>query len=107
MQKKQQGNRAVYPLGKLAEGKLCFSKVAEAMADYISKAERFTHDLADQHDNLTRKEQAIVAEWNYWVREMTIKAGEWVEIFLDHDGGRLHRLDGKRSTKHPGKSCCH
>lgn len=84
MHKKQQGNRAVYPLGKLVEDKVCFSKVAEAMADYISKAEQFTSSLADQLDNLTRKEQAVVAEWNYWVREMTIKAGEWVEIFLDH-----------------------
>lgn len=84
MHKKQQGNRAVYPLEKLAVSKVSFAKVAEAMADYISKAEQFTHDLADQLDNLTRKEQAVVAEWNYWVREMTIKAGEWVEIFLDH-----------------------
>lgn len=84
MYKKQQGNRAVYPLGKLAEGIVCFSKVAEAMAEYISFAEQFTRSLADQLDNLTRKEQAIVAEWDYWVREMTIKAGEWVEIFLDH-----------------------
>lgn len=82
--KKQQGNRVVYPLDKLTEESNYFSKVAEAMVDYIRKAEQFTRDLADQTDNLTRKEQAIVAEWNFWVREMTIKAGEWVEIFLDN-----------------------
>ncbi|WP_318617370.1 ATP-dependent DNA helicase DinG [Sporosarcina sp. YIM B06819] len=82
---KQQGNRVVYPLDKLADGKSHFSKVAEAMAAYISKAESFTNGLSNQLDNLTRKEQAIVAEWDFWVREMTIKAGEWVEIFLDND----------------------
>ncbi|WP_203246484.1 ATP-dependent DNA helicase DinG [Sporosarcina beigongshangi] len=85
MNNKQQGNRIVYPLGKLVDDRICFAKVAEAMSEYISKAEQFTHGLTGQFENLTRKEQAIVAEWDFWVREMTIKAGEWVEIFLDND----------------------
>ena len=28
---------------------------------------------------------AYLSEWDYWIREMKIKAGEWVEIFLDED----------------------
>ena len=38
----------------------------------------------------------FLSEWDYWVREMTIKAGEWVEVFLDDDVRRLHSMDGKR-----------
>ncbi|MFJ7933473.1 ATP-dependent DNA helicase DinG [Sporosarcina sp. NPDC096371] len=84
-QKKQQGNRIVYPLDKLGDGRIHFSKVTEAMTEYIEKAELFTRGLSNKTDNLTKKEQAILSEWDFWVREMTIKAGEWVEIFLDND----------------------
>ncbi len=80
---KQQGNRVVYPLDELDNGRARFSKVAQAMSDYISKAEAFTKGLLNETDNLTQKELAILSEWDFWVREMKIKAGEWVEIFLD------------------------
>lgn len=81
--KKQQGNRIIYSLAELNYGRNEFSKVAEAMTDYISKAELFTSGLTKHVDNMTRNEQAILSEWDFWVREMTIKAGEWVEVFLD------------------------
>lgn len=81
--KKQQGNRIIYPLTELDDRKACFSKVAEAMAAYIVQAESFTTGLVNQMENLTEKEQAILSEWDFWVRELKIKAGEWVEIFLD------------------------
>jgi ATP-dependent DNA helicase DinG len=83
--KKQHGNRIVYSLAELNNGRNEFSKVAEAMTDYIRKAESFTSDLANHTDNMTRNEQAILSEWDFWVREMTIKAGEWVEVFLDEN----------------------
>ncbi len=81
--KKQQGNRIIYSLAELNYGRTEFSKVAEAMSDYIRKAESFTSGLANHVDNMTRNEQAILSEWDFWVREMTIKAGEWVEVFVD------------------------
>ncbi|NYF24528.1 ATP-dependent DNA helicase DinG [Sporosarcina sp. JAI121] len=81
--KKQQGNRQIYTLAELDYKSAHFSKVVEAMSDYISKAEAFADGLSNHFDNLTKNEQAIVADWNYWVREMTIKAGEWVEVFLE------------------------
>jgi ATP-dependent DNA helicase DinG len=81
--KKQSGNRVIYSLTELDYEKAHFSKVAVAMDDYIRKAESFTSGLSSQYDNLTRNEQAILADWDFWVREMTIKAGEWVEVFLD------------------------
>ena len=81
--KKQQGNRIIYSLAELNYGRTDFSKVAEAMSDYIRQAESFTSGLAIHFDNMTGNEQAILSEWDFWVREMTIKAGEWVEVFLD------------------------
>ena len=81
--KKQQGNRIVFSLAELKYGRNNFSKVAEAMSDYIRQAESFTNGLAIHVDNMTRNEQAILSEWDFWVREMTIKAGEWVEVFVD------------------------
>jgi ATP-dependent DNA helicase DinG len=83
--KKQQGNRIIYSLAELNYGRTEFSKVVEAMSDYISKAESLTRGLANHFDNMTRNEQAILSEWDFWVREMTIKAGEWVEVFLDNN----------------------
>ncbi len=34
---------------------------------------------------MSRSELAYLSEWTYWIREIKIKAGEWVEIFLDND----------------------
>ena len=34
---------------------------------------------------MSRSELAYLSEWTYWIREIKIKAGEWVEIFLDDD----------------------
>ena len=55
------------------------------MSDYIRQAESFTNSLAIHFDNMTKNEQAILSEWDFWVREMTIKAGEWVEVFVDEN----------------------
>jgi len=83
--KKHQGNRVVYSLDDLEYNRSHFSKVTEALSDYIRKAESFAHGLSNHLDNMTRNEQAILAEWNFWVQELTIKAGEWVEVFLDNN----------------------
>ncbi|MBO0600404.1 ATP-dependent DNA helicase DinG [Sporosarcina sp. E16_3] len=81
--KKQQGNRIIYSLAELNYGRTDFSQVAEAMSDYIRQAESFTSGLAIHVDNMTGNELAILSEWDFWVREMTIKAGEWIEVFVD------------------------
>ena len=52
------------------------------MAEFIRDAETI-HGLSIHKENMTRNEQALLSEWEYWIREIKIKAGEWVEIFLD------------------------
>lgn len=81
---KQQGNRQVYPLTRLKYLPARFSKVATAMAQYIDHAEAIDAALRVHYDNMTSEQQAFLSEWSYWIREVKIKAGQWVELFLDN-----------------------
>ena len=80
---RQKGNRKVYSLSGLKNVEMHFSEVASAMWDYIDKAEAVTNQLFIHKESMTRNEQAILSEWDYWIQEVKIKAGEWVELFLD------------------------
>lgn len=59
-----------------------FEKVLRKMNDYIQTAENFGAPLRQLTKELTLQEQAASNEWQYWLQEMKIKAGEWVELFL-------------------------
>lgn len=83
--RKQQGNRKVYALNELQSMKVHFEKVAAAMSDYIDQAEALERRLEIHTENMTKSDLAIFSEWVYWIREIKIKAGEWVELFLDND----------------------
>ena len=41
--------------------------------------------MTGNRHQLTQKGAAILSEWEYWVQELKIKAGEWIEIFLDRN----------------------
>lgn len=83
---KQQGNnRKVYTLNELQSMKVHFEKVAAAMSNYIDHAEAIERRLQIHTGNMTKSDLAVLAEWTYWVREIKIKAGEWIELFLDND----------------------
>ncbi|PIC62812.1 ATP-dependent helicase DinG [Sporosarcina sp. P13] len=60
-----------------------FGKVLRKMNDYIRIAENYGAPLRELTNELTVHEQAASNEWLYWLNEMKIKAGEWVELFLD------------------------
>lgn len=81
---KQAGNRIVFPLPD-TESEPCFRDVAASLSIYLQQAERFAQDVAGNRDQLTQKGAAILSEWEYWVQELKIKAGEWIEIFLDRN----------------------
>ena len=83
--RRQHGNRKVFPLTGMNTMKQHFSKVAVTMSNYIDQAEAFIARLGKYATNMTRSQLAFLSEWTYWVREIKIKAGEWVEIFLDDD----------------------
>ena len=84
---RHQGNRSMYLLEDFSHDKRPFEAVFTAMSAYLDKAEALERKLVLHLSNLTENEQALVKEWAYWVRELKIKAGEWVEIFLEKNDG--------------------
>ncbi|WP_432359022.1 ATP-dependent DNA helicase DinG [Sporosarcina sp. UB5] len=81
----QQGNRVIFGLEELAGNESLFSQMAEKMNGYIEHVQTISSRLDVQSEKMSQKEQAFLSEWNYWLRELKIKAGEWVEIFLDDE----------------------
>ncbi|MGN7386601.1 ATP-dependent DNA helicase DinG [Sporosarcina sp. SAFN-015] len=81
----QQGNRVVFSLEEIAGNKPVFSQMADKMNEYIQNVQTISLRLESYREKMSMKEQAFLSEWNYWLRELKIKAGEWVEIFLDDE----------------------
>ncbi|MCG7343055.1 ATP-dependent DNA helicase DinG [Sporosarcina sp. ACRSL] len=81
----QQGNRVIFALDELEDNGALFSQMAEKMNNYVQHVQTISSRLAIHKDNMSKKEQAFLSEWDYWLRELKIKAGEWVEIFLDNE----------------------
>ncbi|GKV55411.1 ATP-dependent helicase DinG [Sporosarcina sp. NCCP-2222] len=76
-------NRIVVPLATLHLASQPLARVAESMYQYYKFAASYPSALSAVQDQMTDKERAYLSEWAYWVRELAIKAGNWVEIFLD------------------------
>ncbi|MFD1928165.1 ATP-dependent DNA helicase DinG [Sporosarcina siberiensis] len=82
---RKRDNRVVYSLSGIKSMQSYFENVVSAMSDYVDNANALTNSLLIHQDNMTPNEQALLSEWIYWIREIKIKAGEWIEIFLEDD----------------------
>ncbi len=82
---RRQGKRRLHLLSAFTIEPRQFEAVSLAMHAYLDEAEGLGRRLAAHISDLTKSEQALVKEWTYWVRELKIKAGEWVELFLERD----------------------
>lgn len=80
----------------------CFRKVLKKMNDYMSIAENYSAPIRSIASELTLLEQATSNEWQYWLHEMKIKAGEWVELFLDEQQPGTTMWMEKDSRSLPG-----
>lgn len=49
---------------------------------WVSIAEYLLERLSKSLNDSSHSEKLIIAEWQYWINEMKIKMGEWVDIFL-------------------------
>lgn len=83
--KSDYGNRIVFRLNEVNGFEDSFLRVVEKMTDYIYLAERVQNNLQFTEQSLTANEHAFIAEWEYWIRELKIKAAEWVSIFLERE----------------------
>ncbi|PID16686.1 ATP-dependent helicase DinG [Sporosarcina sp. P34] len=75
--------RTVKPLSKRVRTNEIFDKVLRKMNEYISVTENYAMPIQNLSNELTVHEQAALSEWYYWINEMKIKAGEWIELFLE------------------------
>lgn len=49
---------------------------------WVTIAEHLLERLSKSLMDSTHAEKLVIAEWQYWINEMKIKMGEWVDIFL-------------------------
>ncbi|WP_301109860.1 ATP-dependent DNA helicase DinG [Sporosarcina sp.] len=98
----QRSTRTVETLQKQLPESDSFRTVLRKMNHYISQAENYIAPLEKVPNELTLHEQAAVNEWLYWLDEMKIKAGEWVELFLDEATNNTTVWMEKDSRSLPG-----
>lgn len=60
-----------------------FLTVLHRMNEYIELAGKYVSPINRMGSQLDLQERAVLNEWEYWLNEMRIKAGEWIELFLD------------------------
>lgn len=79
----KRATRTVEPLSKRLRSNDIFATVLRKMNAYIDISENYAAPLRNLSGDLTVHEKAALNEWFYWVNEMKIKAGEWIELFLE------------------------
>ncbi|MHC8516577.1 ATP-dependent DNA helicase DinG [Sporosarcina sp. ITBMC105] len=79
------GNRIVFRLNEVSGLEQSFLRVAEKMTEYIYLAERVRNELHMTEQSMSANEHAFIAEWDYWIRELKIKAAQWVTVFLERE----------------------
>lgn len=54
----------------------------QMLQKWIDLAEKIVERTAKLPKDMTLSEQLITSEWKYWLNEIKMKTGEWVDIFL-------------------------
>ena len=58
--------------------------VTKTIWQWIDLASEVATLFSNELEQLTAEERFILSEWQYWMRELKIKAIEWEEIFSEH-----------------------
>jgi ATP-dependent DNA helicase DinG len=58
------------------------NEVYHYLQRWITLAESLLNRISTSQLESSHSEKLLVAEWQYWLNEMKIKTGEWVDIFL-------------------------
>lgn len=82
-QKRKSGNYYTYTLEDVSIDQTTYAAVANCLYTYIELVEQYGALVKSYNAQMTKKEQALVEEWHYWLEEIKMKAGDWVELFLD------------------------
>ncbi|WP_432355148.1 ATP-dependent DNA helicase DinG [Sporosarcina sp. A2] len=79
------GSRLNISLADIPTQHEVFTSVFHSLGVFIKNANHYVNPLTPIWGSLSDKEQAIVAEWQYWIDELRVKMGEWVELFLEDE----------------------
>ncbi|VDH01648.1 Probable ATP-dependent helicase dinG homolog [Lysinibacillus sphaericus] len=79
------GSRLHVALEDITADRIVFETMFQSMNSFIEQASTYVKRLDREVESLSDKEQAILAEWHYWIDELRVKIGEWVELFLDNE----------------------
>lgn len=58
------------------------AQVSNLMQNWIDSAEHILQMFYEHREEITRTEQYILDEWQYWIHEFKIKVAEWDELFV-------------------------
>lgn len=100
--KRQLGNRIIFSLDDIDSNDQLFKKMVAAMNVYIEDIERISNQLEVHRPVMSNNELAFMEEWAYWTRELKIKAGEWIEVFLEKEQDRFTVWIEKDKRSLPG-----
>ncbi|WOV89078.1 ATP-dependent DNA helicase DinG [Sporosarcina oncorhynchi] len=100
--KKQLGNRIIFSLDDTNGDDKLFKKMVDSMNVYIEDIERISDQLQVHKPVMSDNEIAFMEEWAYWSRELKIKAGEWIEVFLEKEQDRFTVWIEKDKRSLPG-----
>lgn len=62
-----------------------FSKVSQAVQQWIDEAHQIAKQFTSSVEELAPEHLFLIEQWNYWIREFTMKLAEWDEVFLKND----------------------
>ena len=92
------GNRLHISLEDIPIERDALHAVFKTMNDFMNQADVYVKPLHAEVDSLSPKEYAVLSEWHYWMNELRVKMGEWVELFLEEGTeGTIWMEQDKRS----------
>lgn len=77
------GHKVTHPITTIKGIQKELSNVTAALSIYLDHAKQVERALQQFSSHIGEVDQAFVSEWSYWVRELMIKAGEWVDLFFE------------------------
>lgn len=96
------GNRIIFSLDEVNVDEKLFKKMVSLMNVYIGNIDDISKQLEFHQQAMSSNELAFMKEWGYWSRELKIKAGEWIEVFLDNQQDRFTVWIEKDKRSLPG-----
>ncbi|MBD7986093.1 ATP-dependent DNA helicase DinG [Sporosarcina sp. Sa2YVA2] len=96
------GNRIIFSLDEVNGDEKLFRKMIDLMNVYIGNLDYISKQLESHQQAMSSNELAFMKEWSYWSRELKIKAGEWIEVFLEKQQDRFTVWIEKDKRSLPG-----